>query len=454
MSKKSPLARDPLTILEERYDAVELLSDAGGMGVVYKCARDSKMTVVKCIRPELKDSTAAGRFKREMRILRGIQHPNVVRIFDFNDATLPYWYEMEYTPHGDLKQLIPVIRDDIVEIKRIFVGICEGLKHLHENQVPIIHRDLKPHNILIFENSAPKISDAGLARFVDRDTTALTYTGDAWGSFFYMSPEQIDDFKNVDQRTDIYALGVILYEMFTNSPDRMGVDLDTVLPRPFNGMVRRMTMRNPDQRYQSVADLLADYESKIQIYEQVSAYGDPDGDFNDAVAALETQAPAALDTAKLDLLLKILEDQIDTSDFVWKKIGSIPPNVIQALANQNPEVLEGLVVLYANAINKIMSSHFPFGLMNTWTDFLSSVYELTSRHATKRLCLDRITFMAFDKGQHYTAIKLKEMLGAFHSDRDIDVAISVFDNLEWKQWIAKLMKPEAMNPKLRGFLAV
>jgi serine/threonine protein kinase len=283
-----------MTILADRYDAVELLSDQGGMGVVYKCTRHSKVTVVKCIKPDLNDPTAAGRFKREMRILRGIQHPNVVRIFDFNDATLPYWYEMEYTPYGDLKQLIATIRGDIGEIKRLFVGICEGLKHLHENPVPIIHRDLKPHNILIFESSLPKISDAGLARFVDRDTTALTYTGDAWGTFFYMSPEQIDDFKNVDHRTDIHALGVILYEMFTNSPDRMGVDLDSVLPRPFNGMVRRMTMRDPDQRYQTVADLLADYESKIQIYEQISPYGDPEADFNSAVAELEKQAPASL----------------------------------------------------------------------------------------------------------------------------------------------------------------
>jgi hypothetical protein len=101
-----------------------------------------------------------------------------------------------------------------------------------------------------------------------------------------------------------------------------------------------------------------------------------------------------------------------------------------------------------------MSNNFPFGWMNTWTDFLASVYEVASRHATKCLCLDRITFMAFDKGQHYSVIKLKEMLSTFHFDKDIDVAISVLENPEWKQWIADLMKPEAMNPKLRGFLTV
>jgi hypothetical protein len=215
-----------------------------------------------------------------------------------------------------------------------------------------------------------------------------------------------------------------------------------------------MTMRDPDQRYQTVADLLADYESKIQIYEQISPYGDPEVDFNSAVAELDKQAPASLDAAKLDLVLKILHDQSDVSDFIWKKVSGIPLNVIQALANQDAEALEEIVVLYANAINKIMSNNFPFGWMNTWTDFLASVYEVASRHATKHLCLDRITFMAFDKGQHYSVIKLKEMLSTFHFDKDIDVAISVFENPEWKQWIADLMKPEAMNPKLRGFLTV
>jgi hypothetical protein len=72
-----------------------------------------------------------------------------------------------------------------------------------------------------------------------------------------------------------------------------------------------------------------------------------------------------------------------------------------------------------------MSNNFPFGWMNTWTDFLASVYEVASRHATKHPVLDRITFMAFDKGQHYSVIKLKEMLSTFHFDKDIDVAISV-----------------------------
>lgn len=453
MSTMFPLGPDPETILKDRYDAIELLSDEGGMGVIYKCTRGGHITVVKCIRKEFDDSAAAGRFKREMRILRSINHPNVVRILDFNDATAPLWYEMEYTPFSDLKQLIPSIREDISEIKRIFVLICEGLKHLHENALPVIHRDLKPHNILIFENSTPKISDAGLARFVNRDTATLTYTGDGWGSFFYMSPEQIDDFKNVDQRTDIYALGVILYEMFTDSPDRMGVDLDMVIPRPFNSLIRRMTMRDPQQRYQTIADLLADYEGKIKIYEHISPYGDPDGDFNRAVTALAAEVPASLDAMKLDVMLKILHDQNDLSEFVWKKIGGIPTKVIEALARRDPETLDVFIVLYTNAINKVMSSHFPFGLMNTWTDFLRSVYELAQKYTTRLLCLDRIVYMAFDKGQHYSAIKLKEMLTSFHTDKDIDIAISVFENHEWKQWVAQLMKTEPMNPKLRGFLA-
>ena len=177
----------PEFLLERGFESVEPIGP-GAMGAVYRCRRKTSTTVIKCVGADKGGDTFGPRFKREIRILRELMHPNIVPIVAFNDSVPPYWLEMEYAPRGDLKKNIPGMLGDIDAIRDIFLQICNGVRYLHERPNPIIHRDLKPRNILIFEGRRAKISDVGLAREVDRDTISLTYTGE-WGGTFTICPQ-------------------------------------------------------------------------------------------------------------------------------------------------------------------------------------------------------------------------------------------------------------------------
>lgn len=279
---------------------------------------------------------------------------------------------MKWNIHNmeELKRNIPSIRNNIDLIKNIFVQICEGLKYLHSHERIIIHRDLKPQNILFFNNNLVKISDVGLARFVNRDTASITYTGNSAGTQFYISPEQIDDFKNVDIRTDIYALGIILFEMFTDNPNIAGYDLDSDIPRPFNSLIRKMVMHNKNNRYQTVEELLLDYKSRIKIYEDISPYEHPEKDFEKIIK--KAKDDGSLVTEDLNTLDKILHDNLDRPDFLAERIQQIPDFLLIQIEAKDLNLLKQIVIYFVDAIDEIMKNPFPFGMMNPWTDFLIS----------------------------------------------------------------------------------
>jgi len=436
--------------IAESFDHVEVLSAIGGMGLVFKCVSKDRVTAVKCVKEDPNDPDFIARFKREIRILQTLDHPNVIKIFRVNDSTLPYWYEMEYARYGDLKNNIPSIRDNIDLIKNIFVQICEGLKYLHNHERIIIHRDLKPQNILVFDDYLVKISDVGLARFVDRDTVAITDTGNSAGTPFYLSPEQIEDFKHVDIRTDIYSLGIILFEMFSDTPNMAGFDLDSDIPRPFNSLIRKMIMHNEENRYQTVEELLLDYKSRIKIYEEVSPYEHPEKDFENILN--QARDRGSLVTDDLTMLDKILGDNLDRPDFLAEHIQQIPDFVLTQMDDEYPDFLKQIIRYFVDAIYRIMGSPFPFGMMNPWTDFLTKVFGLTDNPAIKSVCLETIVFMACSMNQFYSMNKLASLLSTIHSDQEIDVVFECLSNENDRDYVYSSARDHNLHPRLRAFL--
>jgi len=440
----------PKSIIDT-FDHVEVLSTVGGMGLVFKCMSEDRVTVVKCIKENPNDPDLIARFKREIRILRILDHPNVIKIFRVNDSTLPYWYEMEYAPSGDLKNNIPSIQGNINLIKNIFVQICEGLKYLHNHERIIIHRDLKPQNILVFDGNLVKISDIGLARFVNRDTVSITYTGSSLGTPFYISPEQTNDFKHVDIRTDIYSLGIILYEMFTNTPDLRNFDLDSDVPRPFNSLIHKMTRYDKNDRYQTVEELILDYKSRIKIYEEVSPYEHPEKDFEKIINKAKKQG--SLRTEDLTKLDKILNDNLDRPDFLAEHIQQIPNFLLKQMEDEYLDLLKQITRYFVDAINKIMESPFPFGMMNPWTDFLTKLFKLTRNLTIKSMCLEKIVFMACSMNQFYSINKLKSLLSTIHSDQEIDLVFECLRNENDRNYVCSSTRDYNLHPRLQAFLA-
>jgi len=185
----------------------------GGMGEVYLAEDDNlpRQVAIKFMLPEFAAvPELRARFQHEARSAALINHPNVVTIYDVGEFNNRPYFVMEFIDGGALADLIDRRELPLDEVLDLALQICAGLGKAH--QKGIVHRDLKPSNILLDSDSRVKIVDFGLAKL--RDATSLTTTGDVMGTPAYMSPEQARGWK-LDQRSDIFSLGVILYELIT-----------------------------------------------------------------------------------------------------------------------------------------------------------------------------------------------------------------------------------------------
>jgi serine/threonine protein kinase/Tfp pilus assembly protein PilF len=238
------------TTLANRYEIIEELGK-GGMGRVYR-VEDTKLkqeVALKLIKPEIaKDKKTIERFRNELKLARNIRHKNVCGMFDLGETEGAHFITMEYVSGEDLKSFIH--RSGQLAIGttiRIAKQVCEGLAEAHK--LGVVHRDLKSSNIMIDKEGNVRIMDFGIARSLE--SKGITGAGVMIGTPEYMSPEQVEG-KEIDQRSDIYSLGVILYEMVTG---RVPFDGDT----PFTiGMKHKGEMpQNPKEFNTQMSDDLS-----------------------------------------------------------------------------------------------------------------------------------------------------------------------------------------------------
>jgi tetratricopeptide (TPR) repeat protein/predicted Ser/Thr protein kinase len=217
-------------LLAERYEILELLGQ-GGMGAVYK-ARDTeleRLVALKLIRPELASNPEIlRRFKQELILAREVTHRNVIRIFDLGQAKGVKFITMEFVEGRDLRTLLKdkgkLSPDEAVQI---IAQVCRALEAAHA--AGVVHRDLKPQNIMLDAKERVYVMDFGIAHSLE--TPGMTQTGALLGTPEYMSPEQAKGMK-VDARSDLFALGIIFYEMLTGgSPYKADTALATLLKR-------------------------------------------------------------------------------------------------------------------------------------------------------------------------------------------------------------------------------
>ena len=212
------------TLFAGRYEIIEELGK-GGMGSVYR-VEDTKISeevALKLIKPEIStDRKTIERFHNELKITRKIRHKNVSGMFDIGEDKGTHYITMEYVPGEDLKSMIRMTGQlGIGTAIKIARQICDGLTEAHS--LGVIHRDLKPSNIMIDKLGNARIMDFGIARSLE--AKGITRAGVMIGTPEYMSPEQVEA-KEVDQRSDIYSLGIMLYEMVTG---RVPFEGDTAL---------------------------------------------------------------------------------------------------------------------------------------------------------------------------------------------------------------------------------
>ena len=259
-----------------RYEIIEELGK-GGMGRVYR-VEDIKLeqeVALKLIKPEVaRDRKTIERFRNELKTARMIAHKNVCRMFDLGEADGAHFITMEYVPGEDLKSFIR--RSEKLTVGKavsLAKQVCDGLAEAH--RLGIVHRDLKPGTIMIDRDGNARIMDFGIARSLGEK--GITGAGMMIGTPEYMSPEQVEG-KEVDQRSDLYSLGIILYEMLTgrvpfegDSPFTIGMkhkgeiprdpkELNVQIPEDLSRMILRCLEKEKGKRYQSAGEIRSGLE--------------------------------------------------------------------------------------------------------------------------------------------------------------------------------------------------
>ena len=254
-----------------RYQIIEELG-SGGMGKVYK-ALDKKIgekIALKVIKPEIGlDKRTIERFNNELKLARKIRHKNVCQMFDLGEEKGTHFISMEYVRGEDLKQLIRKVgRLSPGQAILIAKQVCDGLEEAH--RLGVVHRDLKPQNIMMDEEGTVRIMDFGIARSMKGK--GLTGAGVMIGTAEYMSPEQVEG-READQRSDIYSLGVVLYEMVAgrvpfeaDTPFAVGIkhkgemprdprELNSQIPEELSRLILKCLEKDKEKRYQNVAEI-------------------------------------------------------------------------------------------------------------------------------------------------------------------------------------------------------
>src|SRR6202023_2263834 len=255
------------------YEIVERLG-GGGMAVVYRAVQQplGREVALKALSPELfQDDGFVKRFEAEAKTLAKLDHPNILPIYDFELGEGLAYLTMPLIRGGTLRDILNRGPLDTLSAWRYLREIGDGLQHAHD--AGIVHRDLKPTNVLIHTDGRAMLADFGLARGAGQPTH-LTTVGLAIGTPGYMAPEQVMG-HDVDKRADIYAMGVLTFEMLTgrlpfiganrmevayatvNSPIPSEAKLYAVLPDELDMLLAKVLAKDPAQRPQSVKDLLA-----------------------------------------------------------------------------------------------------------------------------------------------------------------------------------------------------
>lgn len=274
VSDSPPSAGPPPRLQHDRYRLVERLG-GGSMGVIYK-ARDETLArdvAIKFLLPErVGGAEGSARFLREARAVARLSHPHIMTLYDVGREGAWHYLVLEYIPGQDLHSLMltrgePLPLREAIQVMR---GVLSALAYAHE--LNIVHRDIKPENVMVTSAGQVKVADFGLA--MARGEARLTQEGAIVGTALYLAPELVTG-TEADRRTDLYAIGAILYELLTGQPPFVGDDLMTIvsrivtaplvaprtlapgIPPAIEQIILKLLARDPNNRYASADEVLA-----------------------------------------------------------------------------------------------------------------------------------------------------------------------------------------------------
>ena len=321
----------------------------GGMGIVLKAQhrRMKRMVAVKMLPvAALKNEEAVKRFYREVEAAARLAHPNIVTAYDAREHAGTHCLVMEYVRGKDLAELVaergPL---PVGQAVNCVIQTARGLEYAHKQG--IIHRDIKPSNLLLDQEGTVKILDMGLARIFEGDGATgpdrLTGSGQVMGTCDYMAPEQAEDTHAADHRADIYSLGCTLYRLLTGEKPYLGdtmiqvlmahraaeipsaCDVRSDIPEAVDGVCQKMMAKTPEDRYQSMTEVLAALETCVAVKTPVPSPVTDESSSDDALTAFLQNLPKE-GVATKQKSARVAEDTLvsrgeqDTSSNIWARL--------------------------------------------------------------------------------------------------------------------------------------
>lgn len=391
------------------------------------------------------DKEALARFKREVRMLDEMDHPNIITLVGRNLSADPPWFvtpraesnlddEIHANGHaGDREWAVQTFRE-----------VLRGMAYAHSSR-RVVHRDLKPANVLMI-NGAAVVSDLGLGKRLDTNTIDVTQSHIGMGTLPYMAPEQLTDAARVGYPADCYALGKILREMLTGKCPPVGaMQLDDV-PADFRSFIERCVAEDPADRYANAADALAAFD--LLIASSTSPRTDP------ARAGLELllkeweELPEGEDREKVHEIAEYLIARREDEDLYFQSIPRLPRLLIGQLYNMVPEEFDQILTAYDHHTQGAL----PFGYCDVLANFYRDVFETDASPQHRRMLLGRLVELGPTHNRWHVGDVVAEILSAATGDTADLVANVIRADPSHAHWYRDYTRNRPLAPAVQRAL--
>lgn len=407
------------------YSIIKPIGNQGGFGQVYQCL-DENAKVFALKRLKEKDEFSVSRFEREVRLMSRLNHPNVISLIAYNLTCEDPFYVMPLYLCS-LRDLIPSLVGDYQRQFSIINSVLAGVEYLHSEGV--LHRDLKPDNILYNSEFDVAITDFGLGIQLDSGSTTLTkYT--VFGTDRYCSPEQKANSHTVDQRTDIYALGMIIEDIVSNFNSYNDYD------KGIKYIVEKCTERDRENRFGTVSELR---RSINLVYKYILGVVES-RNIEEAIVCLES---GEIDNqGVIELALNVQKEQdlelvekffnaISTEDYIW-------------FENNNKNLAENLVNVLCNYWNQF---GWPFSYIDSIANIVKKIFYASQNPKIKAKLLYQLIEMAINYNRWYAMGKAQDLLSDIKSDNAVQIELESLLRTSWLD-IGKIESDENNLPTL------
>lgn len=381
----------------------------GGFGDVWHARVDEDDVALKVLAESDPDSIS--RFKKEVRLLKSLDHPNVIKVTDVQLSTAPYCYIMPLYTHS-LRSVIPDLAGDTDRVERIFSSILSGVNYIHSQG--IAHRDLKPDNVLLNSDDDVVVSDLGLGRAVDSNSTRITMTGDRLGTFAYMAPEQFTDAKSAGMPADTFALGKILYEMLTGEFPQT-IDYSK-LPHGFSYIIEKATKTAPEDRFETIERLAEAFSSIFSgLHMEVAG---------EALERLVPELVQGKEATKevIDQLAESLEGFIGKDDDkIHDIVMQVPAQVTADLASSYLQLARRLIMVFCKHAG---AASWGFSYTDKIANVCKNLFCLIHDHEIRAELVNVVLLVGTRHNRFFVMETFAELLRECHSAVEAEVIAS------------------------------